>query len=121
MKKKHRKTRGGRKPRVSPIVMARDFLGMAIEEIRVARTEESIGTQDGNVYARNKALQSAGMLLALAVLGDERAVRATYVAGRQAWGACPGPRISPVDGCGRRLRGVCVASVRRRSSSPGRP
>ena len=61
MKKKHRKARGGRKPRVSPVVMARDFPGMAIEEIRVARTEESIGTQDGNVYARNKALQSAGM------------------------------------------------------------
>ena len=61
MKKKHRKTRGGRKPRVSPVVMARDFLGMAIEEIRVARTEESIGTRDSNVYARNKALQSAGM------------------------------------------------------------
>ena len=34
---------------------------MAIEEIRVARTEESIGPQDGNVYARNKALQSAGI------------------------------------------------------------
>ena len=56
-----RKARSGRKPRISPVVMARDFLGMAIEEIRVARTEESIGTQDGNVYARNKALQSAGM------------------------------------------------------------
>ena len=61
MKKKHRKARSGRKPRISPVVMARDFLGMAIEEIRVARTEESIGTQDGNMYARNKALQSAGM------------------------------------------------------------
>ena len=34
---------------------------MAIEEIRVARTEESIGTRDSNVYARNKALQSAGI------------------------------------------------------------
>ena len=41
--------------------MARDFLSMAIEKIRVARTKESIGTQDGKVYARNKALQSAGM------------------------------------------------------------
>ena len=59
MKKQHRKDRGGCKPRISPVVMAGDFLGMATEEFRVARAEESIGTQDGNVYARNRALQKA--------------------------------------------------------------
>lgn len=61
MKRKHRKNRRHLKPKISPDVMARDFLGMAREEIRVALHEESIGTRDDNVYARNKALQSAGM------------------------------------------------------------
>ena len=46
--------------------MARDFLGLAREEIRVALIEDSVGTQDDNVYARNKALQSAGMAVELA-------------------------------------------------------
>ncbi len=59
--KKTFKARRNRKPRISPDIMARDFLGMAAEEIRVAHTEEAIGTQDDNLYARNKALQSAGM------------------------------------------------------------
>lgn len=49
------------KPQVSTDVMARDFLGLALEELRVAEMEDSVGTQEQNVYARNKALQSAGM------------------------------------------------------------
>ena len=61
MKKKRHRSRGQAKPRVSADVMARDFLGLAVEEIRVARMEDSVGTQEDNVYARNKALQSAGM------------------------------------------------------------
>ena len=56
--------------------MTRDFLGMAIEEIRVARTEESIGTQDGNVSARNKVLQNTGVGVKLVykapILGESR-------------------------------------------------
>ncbi len=61
MKKKPFKAHRNRKSRISPDIMARDFLGMADEEIRVARAEEAIGTQHDNIYARNKALQSAGM------------------------------------------------------------
>ena len=34
-------------------------------------------------------------LLALAILGDDRAVRATYVAGRLAWDAAPRPESAP--------------------------
>ena len=63
--KKRNRSRGGTKPKVSPDVMARDFLGLAFEEIRVAGIEESVGTQDDNMYARNKALQSAGMAVEL--------------------------------------------------------
>ena len=46
--------------------MARDFLGLAFEEMRVAVAEQSVGNKTGNTYARNKALQSAGMALELA-------------------------------------------------------
>ena len=65
MKKKRHRSRGPTKPKVSADVMARDFLGLAVEEIRVARMEESVGTKEDNVYARNKALQSAGMAVEL--------------------------------------------------------
>ena len=46
---------------VSPEIMARDFLGLAVEEFRVAHMEETVGNTDDNIYARNKALQSAGI------------------------------------------------------------
>ena len=61
MKKKRHASRVSAKPKVSADVMARDFLGLAVEELRVALTEDSLGIQEDNVYARNKALQSAGM------------------------------------------------------------
>ena len=60
MKKKHH-SRGHGRPKVSADVVARDYLGLALEEFRVAEMEDSVGTQEHNVYARNKALQSAGM------------------------------------------------------------
>ena len=61
MKKKRDGNHSRAKPKVSTDVMARDFLGLALEEFRVAEMEDSVGTQEHNVYARNKALQSAGM------------------------------------------------------------
>ena len=77
MKKKRGRSSGQVKPTVSADVMARDFLGLAFEEIRVALIEDSVGTQNDNVYARNKALQSAGMAVELAykalILGQGKA------------------------------------------------
>jgi len=40
-------------------------------------------------HALSESLEDT--LFALAILGDDRAVRATYIAGRRVWGAAPGP------------------------------
>lgn len=61
MKKKRHDSHIRAKPKVSTDVMARDFLGLALEEVRVAEMENTVGKQEDNVCARNKALQSAGM------------------------------------------------------------
>ena len=50
---------------VTADAIARDYLGLAFEEMRVALTEDLVGTQEDNVFARNKALQSAGMAVEL--------------------------------------------------------
>ena len=44
----------------------------------------------GARHALSRSIEDT--LFALAILGDDRAVRATYVAGRQVWGAHPQPR-----------------------------
>ena len=65
MKKKRQEHLRPRKPMVTADAIARDYLGLAFEEMRVARTENFVGTQEDNVFARNKALQSAGMAVEL--------------------------------------------------------
>ena len=50
-------------------------------------------------------------LFALAILGDDRAVRATYVAGRQVWDACSEGRIQ---------RNAILATGGRICQGPGR-
>ena len=46
-------------------------------------------------HALSESLED--VLFALAILGDDRAVRATYVAGRLAWGTRPRPRRQAQD------------------------
>lgn len=71
-----KKARRASKAKVSSDIMARDFLGLAQEEKRVAQYEETVGFRESNVYARNKALQSAGMAVELAykalILGQRK-------------------------------------------------
>ena len=47
-------------------VIARDYLGLAREEMRVAQYEQTVSVKESNEYARNKALQSAGYSAELA-------------------------------------------------------
>lgn len=64
---KRRRPKGSaRMPRISMDVIARDYLGLASEEMRVAMYEQSVGLKESNEYARNKALQSAGYAAELA-------------------------------------------------------
>ena len=53
-------------PRISMDVIARDYLGLAREEVRVAQYEQTVSVKESNEYARNKALQSAGYSAELA-------------------------------------------------------
>ena len=52
-------------PKISMDVIARDYLGLTREELRVAQYEQSVGLKENNEYARNKALQSAGSAVEL--------------------------------------------------------
>ena len=64
--KKRRPKGSARMPEISMDVIARDYLGLAREEMRVAQYEQQVGLQESNEYARNKALQSAGYAVELA-------------------------------------------------------
>lgn len=64
---KKRKPKGSaRMPRISMDVIARDYLGLAREEMRVAQYERTVGIEESNEYATSKALQSAGYAVELA-------------------------------------------------------
>ena len=64
---KKRKPKGSaRLPKVSMDQIARDYLGLAREEMRVARYEKTVGVKESNEYAWNKGLQSAGYAAELA-------------------------------------------------------
>ena len=47
-------------------IVAKDYLGVSKEEMRVAIIEEGIAHKEDNPYARNKALQSTGLAIELA-------------------------------------------------------
>ena len=53
-------------PTISMDAIARDYLGLVREEMRVARYEQTVGIEESNEYAWNKALQSAGYAAELA-------------------------------------------------------
>lgn len=64
---KKRKPKGSaRLPTISMDAIARDYLGLVREEMRVARYEKTVGIKESNEYAWNKSLQSAGYGVELA-------------------------------------------------------
>ena len=61
-----RTTRRRRIPEAGTDIVAKDYLGVSREELRVAIFEDSIAENEDNPYARSKALQSTGIAIELA-------------------------------------------------------